>query len=286
MKSSILKIKSLLSFFLSLLLISCSKDPPIFEVHNLNGNKVSILGHRGMGKKYKYPGNSFESIETVLKIGADGSEIDVQITKDSVLVIFHDNELSKKTNCLGMIRDYNWEEIDSCSYQSPLSQQIYVITVDSLFSRIPNIRNYYFSFDCKFNPKDDEALTGYYRQFAYAVKEVVDRYNMHNKVLIEAGRTQFHQILKQNEVLVLQFITGKDITEGILIAEELDLFGIGIGSAIISRDVELVHERGFRVMTWIPKTKRANVKAIRKNPDFIQTAKPIHMLKILRKYKL
>lgn len=93
-----------------------------------------------MGKKYKYPGNSFESIEAVLKIGANCSEIDVQITKDSVLVIFHDIELSKKTNCQGMIRDYNWAEIDSCTYHSPISQHIYMITVDSLFSRIPNMR--------------------------------------------------------------------------------------------------------------------------------------------------
>lgn len=236
-----------------------------------------------MGKKYKYPGNSFESIETVLNIGADGSEIDVQITKDSVLVIFHDKELSKKTNCQGMVRDYHWTEIDSCTYHSSISESIYMITVDNLFSRIPNIQDYYFSFDCKFYPKDDETLIDYYRQFVYAIKHVIDNYNMHNKVLIEAGSTQFLQILKQNEVQALQFITGKGIADAIFIAEELNLYGIGIGSAITRKDIELAHEKGFRVMTWIPKTKRANVKAIRKNPDFIQTAKPIHMLKILRK---
>ena len=239
-----------------------------------------------MGKKYKYPGNSFESIAAVLSIGADGSEIDVQITKDSVLVIFHDKELSERTNCQGMIRDYNWAEIDSCKYHSSISQHIYMITVDNLFSRIPNIRNYYFSFDCKFYPKDDETFIDYYRQYVYAIKQMVDSYNMHNKVLIEAGSTQFHQILKQNEVQALQFITGKGIADGILIAEELDLFGIGIGSDITSKDIELAHEKGFRVMTWIPKTQRANVKAIRKNPDFIQTARPIHMLEILRKNRL
>lgn len=238
-----------------------------------------------MGKKYKYPGNSFESIEAVLKIGADGSEIDVQITKDSVLVVFHDKELSKKTNCQGMIRDYNWAEIDSCKYYSSLAQNIYVISVDSLFSRIPNIWNYYFSFDCKFKPKKDEVLSSYYRQFVYAIKQVVESYNMNNQVLIEAGSTQFLQILKQNDVQVLEFITGKGITDGIRIAEELDLFGIGMGSDITGKDVKLAHEKGFRVMTWIPKTKWANVKAVRKNPDYIQTAKPIHMLKIFGKYK-
>lgn len=278
-----MKITSLLSFLLSLLLISCYYNRPPSEIHNLNGNKIGILGHRGMGKKYKYPGNSFESIELVLKIGADGAEIDVQITKDSVLVIFHDEELSEKTNCRGMMRDYDWAEIDSCTYHSPISEQIYIISVDSLFSRIPDIQNYYFSFDCKFYP-GDETLTTYYRKYVYAIKQVIDKHNMHNKVLVEADRIQFHQMLKQNEVQALQFITGAGITNGILIAEELGLYGIGVGSSITRKGIELAHEKGFRVMTWTPKTKWANVKAVKKNPDFIQTDKPIHMLKMFGKY--
>ncbi len=238
-----------------------------------------------MGKKHKYPGNSFEAVEAVLKIGADGSEIDVQITKDSVLIVFHDKELSKKTNCEGMIRDYDWSEIDSCFYDDPISQSIYLITAHDLFYRLPNIRNYYFSFDCKFYPNESDMLIDYFRQYIYALKQVVDSNNMHNKVLIESGSIQFHRMLKESELPVLQFITGHGIEAGIPIAKELNLYGIGSGSIVTGRDIDLAHEKGFRVMTWTPKTKRANIKAVQKNPDFIQTAKPIHMLKILGKYK-
>ncbi|UCH63107.1 MAG: hypothetical protein JSU77_01230 [Fidelibacterota bacterium] len=277
-----MKITFLSPFLLSLLLISCY-NRATFEVHNLNGNKIGVLGHRGISEGHKYPGNSFEAIESVLKIGADGSEIDVQLTKDSVLAIFHDMELSNTTNCQGMIRDYNWAEIDSCTNNSPMSEQIFIISVDSLFSRIPDIQNYYFSFDCKFYP-GDETITAYYRQYVFAIKQVIDKYNMHNKVLIEADRIQFHQMLKQNEVQALQFITGAGITNGIPIAEELGLYGIGIGSSVTRRDIELAHGKGFRVMTWTPKTKWANVKAVKKSPDFIQTDKPIHMLKMFGKY--
>ncbi|MBA7548490.1 hypothetical protein ES705_40950 [subsurface metagenome] len=83
----------------------------------------------------------------------------------------------------------------------------------------------------------------------------------------------------------LSFVTGKDITEALRIAEELDLYGIGIGSSVTRKDIELAHDRGFRVMTWIPKTKWANVRAVKKNPDFIQTDKLIHMLKMFGKYR-
>ncbi len=279
-----MKITILFSIFLSLLLISCNKDIHDFEISNLNDDKIVILGHRGMSKKHKYPGNSFESIETAIKLGADGSEIDVQITKDSVLVIFHDKNMDSKTNFHGMIRDYDWAEIDSCTYQSTISEQIYVITVEDLFSRIPNIQDYYFSFDCKFYPKD-ETLETYLRQFAYAIEQVIEKYSMHNQVIVESGIIQFHKLLKQNDVKVLQFIVCSEITDGIRIAEELDLYGIGKGSAVTKRDIELAHEKGFRVMTWVPKTKWGNVKAIRKNPDFIQTAKLIHLLSIFGKYR-
>lgn len=279
-----LKIVSLLSCLLSVFLTSCYKDMSSFEVQNLNGNKIGILGHRGMGKDSSYPENSLESIESVLKIGADGSELDVQITKDSVLVIFHDWDLSKKTNCQGLIRDYDWAQIDSCTYRIPVSDKIQILTVDSLFSSIPSIRNYYFSFDCEIYPQN-EPLNTYFRQYVFALKQVIEKHAMNNRVLIEAGSTQLHQMLKQSEVQAYQFITGAGITAGIQIAEDLDLYGIGIGSAVTRKDIELAHEKGFRVMTWTPKTRWANIRAIKKNPDFIQTAKPIHMLKLFGKYR-
>lgn len=245
-----LKITLPISFLLILLLISCSEERRHFEIRNLNDNTIGILGHRGMGKGSGYPDNTLESIGPALRIGADGTEIDVQITKDSVLVVFHDKELSDKTSCKGLVRDHDWAEIEQCAYDTPLPQDIHVISVDTLFSRIPAIQNYYFSFDCKFNPKE-ESLTTYFRQFIYTIEQVIDKYNMHNKVMIEAGDIQFLQMLKQSEVQALSFVTGKDITEALRIAEELDLYGIGIGSSVTRKDIELAHDRGFRVMTWM-----------------------------------
>ena len=274
-----------LSILLTLFFMTCNVNNPQFEIQNLNGNRIGILGHRGMSQGIEYPGNSSEAIGMALAIGADGAEIDVQISRDNVLVIFHDKEMSEKTNCHGMIRDYDWAEIDSCTYHTSLDQNINVITVDSLFSKISECRDYYFSFDCKFNPSDDESLTVYLQDFAHAIKRVINKYNMQNRVLIEAGNAQFHHLLNQNEVQALQFITGKDMVKGISIAEELDLYGIGIGSVVTKKDIKLAHEKGFRVMTWIPKTKWANVKAVKKNPDFIQTAELAHLLQLFGKYK-
>ncbi|MCH7497421.1 MAG: hypothetical protein IH971_06190 [Candidatus Marinimicrobia bacterium] len=267
----------------SLFILGCNTGPP-FDIQNLNGNRIGVMGHRGKVKGSIYPGNSFESIEQVLKMGADGSEIDVQITRDSVLVMYHDEDLSTKTNFTGVLRDYDWAELDSCTYRSTASVNIYVVSVDDLFSRLADVQNYYFSFDTKFYPGAESRMP-YYRQFVYAIQQVIEKHNMHNRVFIEAGNIQFLQMLQQNRVQVLRFVTGSKFKDALRIAEELGLYGIGIGSKITRNEIRMAHDKGFRVMTWTPKTPRDNIKAINKNPDFVQTDQPVHMLRVLGRYK-
>ncbi len=145
---------------------------------------------------------------------------------------------------------------------------------------IKESRDYFFSFDLKLN-YGDEDTSAYLTKFVYAINKLIDDHKMHNKVLIESGNQQFHKQLKSAGVQVLQFITGSDIDDAIQIAKEFDLYGIGVGSSITRKDVELAHNNGLRVMTWIPKSKWGNVKTIRKNPDFIQTAKLDHIVQIM-----
>ena len=274
--------ENILLILFSILLVACNVSNPTFDIQNLNRNEITVLGHRGMGKTHKYPGNTFEAIYTALNLGADGSEIDIQVTKDSVLVAYHNNDLSSLTNCKGKVIDFNWSELDSCVYTSEDGSSYSVITVNNLFRRIPDVQNYYFSFDCKliYGNKDTSA---YLQSLVYAINKVIDDYEMYYNVMIETGNQKLHQKLKADGVQVLQFITGTDIADGIRIARELDLYGIGIGSSITRKEVKLAHSNGLRVMTWIPQTKRANVKVVRKNPDFIQTAKLDHMVHILGK---
>ena len=98
-------ILSILLFVVS----SCQKED--FEIINLNNNKITVLGHGGMGIGETYPMNSFESILNCLNLGADGTEIDVQMTKDGVLVAFHDESLEHSTNISGRIFNKTWDEI-------------------------------------------------------------------------------------------------------------------------------------------------------------------------------
>jgi len=75
-----------------------------------NWNKNQVIAHRGAWKKNQYPENSIASLQEAVRIGCYGSEFDVWMTKDSILVVNHDptflgikietatyNDLLKKT---------------------------------------------------------------------------------------------------------------------------------------------------------------------------------------------
>ena len=108
--------KPLLYISLLLTLFSCKKNK--IDILNLNNNRIDVLGHAGMGISSLYPINSGESLISCLSSGANGTEIDIQLTSDNILVAFHDNALEGKTNLSGRIREHSWDEISEATYTS------------------------------------------------------------------------------------------------------------------------------------------------------------------------
>lgn len=53
-------------------------------------NKNQVIAHRGAWKKNGFPENSIASLREAIRIKCFGSEFDVHLTKDSVLVVNHD----------------------------------------------------------------------------------------------------------------------------------------------------------------------------------------------------
>jgi glycerophosphoryl diester phosphodiesterase len=54
-----------------------------------------ILGHRGSTKIKKYPENTLPAFREAIELGADGIELDIRMTGDNQLVVFHDSDLSR-----------------------------------------------------------------------------------------------------------------------------------------------------------------------------------------------
>lgn len=69
-----------------------------------------VSAHRG-GPYPGFPENALETFENVLKYTPAIIELDVAMTKDSVLVLMHDDDLDRTTNGTGKVNEVNYEYI-------------------------------------------------------------------------------------------------------------------------------------------------------------------------------
>jgi glycerophosphoryl diester phosphodiesterase len=77
--------KTLFSFF-CLLFIAYSSN-----AQKMKWNKNVVIAHRGAWKKNNLPENSIASLKEAVRLKCYGSEFDVHFTKDSVIVVNHDD---------------------------------------------------------------------------------------------------------------------------------------------------------------------------------------------------
>lgn len=81
-------------------------------------NYVMIIAHRGNWRNA--PENSLQGYKQCIDGGIDGIEIDVHMTKDSAIVIMHDDTLDRTTTGKGLVSDYTLEQIKQLNLKSPI----------------------------------------------------------------------------------------------------------------------------------------------------------------------
>ncbi|HEY1047009.1 MAG TPA: glycerophosphodiester phosphodiesterase family protein [Bacteroidia bacterium] len=245
------------------------------------GSKVMIIGHMGMGVYYSWPGNSLESLRTTLDIGCDGTEMDVQITADSILVAYHDGDLSSQTNCDGKIHEMTWDQISNCRYDQNINSSK-LIRLEDLFSSIQNIENYYFSLDCKVDAPMADPVP-YKLRFLRAIQRICIKYNIEKNVFIE-GPKNFLMLTKQMNLKNPLFLLTIHEDSPADTALSHNLFGISIP---YQQGVELFEHSSLlhiRTMVWAPSNYYQNKSALEKKPDIIQTDDPISLLKLTNRF--
>lgn len=118
-----------------------------------NGDSLTIIGHRGGGRNNDLlpaSENSVEMIKLAARLGASGVEIDVQLAKDGVPVLYHDakinDRLTEKAGIHGNINEYTLAELKKIDLKRggkiPTLQQ----ALDTILYRTPL---QYVWLDCK-----------------------------------------------------------------------------------------------------------------------------------------
>jgi len=112
--------------FLLFLLISCKKPANDYLELNIPQN-TKLIGHKGSGTLNETGNiglqeNTWEAISNAMNY-IDGSEIDLQLSADSTLWVFHNDSIINCSNSIlnfSLFTDQELHEISECNYNSSL----------------------------------------------------------------------------------------------------------------------------------------------------------------------
>ena len=144
--------------------------------------EIIIIGHRGA--PVLAPGNTIESFIKAFKTGIKGIELDVQLSKDGKLVVFHDWSLRDRFGSPEQIEDMNYSEIRDLSLENncqiPLLDEVLEICPKDRFVNIEIKSRYYSN-----------------AQFVEKIVKMIQKYKMEKFVVISSFNPFVLQFVKK-----------------------------------------------------------------------------------------
>jgi glycerophosphoryl diester phosphodiesterase len=156
--------------------------------------------HRGASAYF--PENTMLSFEKALEMGCTGIETDVQMTKDGVLVLIHDEMVNRTTNGDGLVKDYTYSELTKLDAGSWMGEEF---TGNS----IPTVEELIYLVKDKNIIIDFEIKTGViiYEGIEQKLIELIYKHRIAHKVILSSFN--HYSIAKCNKI-------SKEISTGIL----------------------------------------------------------------------
>ena len=256
---------------------SCNKKD--FDIKNLNGNEIEVIGHGGMGIKGLTPINSLKSFEKAIDSGADGVELDIQMTKDNVFVVFHNEKLQDDSNKEGRIFEKNWSEINDAKFSSATIPQHQILSLDELLKCLDYNSDLILILDIKtYKSTLSEAKI---EEYSNALIAIIKKQGIENQVLLEFNDLEFARSvqLKNSNLKIFAYNVFEYAFEK---ASEYGFYGITLSmDNVTAAEILKAHDNDLRVALFGANSKSKNRAAIEMNPDYIQTDELKHLDRML-----
>lgn len=230
---------------------------------------MNIYAHRGFSGYY--PENTLLAFKKCLDLNIYGVEFDVHKTKDNKIVVIHDETVDRTFNGSGFIKDFtlddlkNFDCIDK-NYKSnkdckiPTLEEVIEVFLPSNF--ILNIEL-----------KTDEI---HYDNIEQDVINIIDKYNLHNQVLLSSFNFKSIEICKSidprlNTALLYHYPNLHVIST----AKKLNCCAINPNMNLVHKStVTKAHNNGLKVNTYTANSIDEMKRVINFNVDGIFTNFP------------
>ncbi len=173
------------------------------------------------------------AFELAFRLNADGIETDVQLTKDQIPVIIHDEHVKRTTNGTGYIKDFTYQQLlqlDAGSWFSNKFSGTFIPTLEEFLKWIKD-KPLCFNIELKNNRID-------YPHIESIAYEMIDHYRLLNRTILSSFNPSSIKRMKRftNNVPVA-FLTSRRSKKVVQVAEQIGATDIHINYRLLNRSL-------------------------------------------------
>lgn len=234
---------------------------------------IPVVGHRGAAALW--PENTMYAFREAEKLGVDGLETDIRMTRDGELVLCHDERVDRTTDGTGRVCDLSLRELRALDAGRPFCG-------GPTGLRIPTLEAFL----------DWAAGTGLFlnleikdarRKTVEKTMRTIDRYRLAGRYVITSFDLEVCRHVRAEFGAPVQgFVHGRLINDR---PDAYRLFyAVGIGLAELSRElVRELREEGLRPWCWCPGTEQQVRRAVDCGAELCTCNDPRSALALLRR---
>ncbi|MGZ3794312.1 MAG: glycerophosphodiester phosphodiesterase [Bdellovibrio sp.] len=276
----------------------------------VHAKSIEVQGHRGA--RWVRPENTIPAFEYALQVGVDTLELDMLVTKDDQVVVYHDptlnpdicldqqgNKIPKgisiRSLTLKELKTYDCGTLVNRRFPQQVAQpKTSIPTLEEVFefvqqSKLPSAKKVLFDIETK----SDESHPEYSpapEEFVKLVLAIVKKHNLMERVTLESFDMRTLKVARKLEPhLTLSFLLEyrpKEAGALVKLLKDNDLQIISPNYEWLTKqDVAEIHKAGGRVIPWTPNTKKDWQSLIDKGVDGLITDNPKELLEMLKSSK-
>lgn len=207
--------------------------------------RTKNFAHRGYSGSY--PENTMLAFEQAYEAGADGIELDVRLTKDKKVVIFHDEYVDRLTEGRGKVNSFTLKELQAFKVNDPLLSDSKAQTIPTLAEYLKWVKDKPLLTNIELKMKDETD-----RELEDQVAEVIHEAGIQKRLIVSSF---FHERLArfasrlpsvQTALLVPHF--DEQVVED---ATHLQVDFIHLKKDSVTEEVvQAAHKNGKAISTW------------------------------------
>lgn len=239
-----------------------------------------IFAHRGAS--YHCPENTMASFMKAAQLGADGIELDVQLSSDDIPVVIHDVTLHRTTSGYGNVSNKTVVELKTLDAGGWFSQAYRNETIPTLNEVLIWAKNTKLIVNIELKSRGLETV------LEEKVCELIKKHQFQERVIISSfWKSSLEKIKQRNAKLQTALLIEKPFQDSISFAKKLHVEAIHPNYKNCTKTyVDAAHSQHLRIRPYTVNDKKKMAKLFQWNVDAIITDRPDKAIWLRNKLKL